>query len=143
IDVRVEEADRDRLDILFADPCEERLEARKVERSFDGSVPAEPLNDLDDVTTLNEPVRLPVSKRIELFPIVARDRVRVAEAVSHDEQETRSLALQKRVQPDGRAVDEKLDPGQLGNELAQPREHALRRAGRRREHLPRARRAVV
>ena len=119
IDVRVEEADRDRLDVLFADTCEEGLETRWIKWGLNRTVPAQPLDDLDDIAARHEPFGLAVAQGVELFPIVAGDRVRVAQTLGHDEEQASALALQKRVQANGRAVNEKLDPGQLGNELAQ------------------------
>ena len=143
IDVRVDEADRDRLDVLVANAREQRLETRRIERRLDRTVPAQPLDDLDDVAARHEPLGLAVAQGVELLAIVAGDRVRVAQTLGHDEEQASALALQKRVQADGRAVNEKLDPAQLGNELAQAGEHALRRVRRSREHLPGARLSVL
>ena len=100
------------------------------ERRLDRAVPAQPLDDLDDVAPRHEPLGLVVAQRVELLAVVPGDRVRVAQALGHDQQQTRALALQERVQADGRPVHEEVDGTGLGHELTQALEHALAR-GRR------------
>ena len=76
-----------------------------------------------------------VPQRVQLFPVVPGDRVRVAKALGHDQQQTRAFALQERVQANGRPVHEEVDGTGLGHELTKALEHAVRRVGGCREHL--------
>ena len=133
----MDQTDRDRLDTLLADALEHGPEARVVKRRLHRAVPAQTFDDLHDVAPRDESRRLVVAQRVELLPVVARNRVRVAQPPGHDQQHAGALALEERVQANGRAVDDELDLARRGNELAQAVEHAAGGVGGCRQNLPR------
>ena len=139
VDVRVEQADRDRLHALAAKQRRSVANRVVVERGEHLARRAEPLDHADRAVARDERHRLLELRVVERRPHLARDLEQVAEPVGRDEAAARDLALDDRVRRDRRRVEDEADlrRGRLAvGERPLDRVHeALGRVGRRREHL--------
>ena len=105
----MEEADRDRLDALGGEEAAGLLDAGAVERLVHLARGEHALVDLARVAARHQRL-VPVEEEIVGFgPVAAADDVDVARAGGDDEAGLRALALDQRVDRDGRAVDELVD----------------------------------
>ena len=135
VPIGVEEADRDGVVFPGLHRGDHRVEVGEFDRRLDRAVGAEPLGDDEDVAPLDQAFGLPVVDREDVAPVVALDRVDVAEVPGGDQRHARALPLQHRVEADGGAVDQEVRPGPLGHERLEAFEHGARRVLRRRRDL--------
>ncbi len=132
VGVRVEKADRDRLDALLADQPRDMLDEGKVpQRPPDGAVGPHALVGLDDVVAGDERLRLPVEQVEQARLGLPLDQQHVAEALRGDEARAGALVLEHRVRHDGRAVDQRGDLGRRHAAFGHRRQHRALRLRRR------------
>ena len=138
VHVRVDEADRDRLDL--ARPQLARRTAR-TESSSSGvdhvARVVDALVDLEPVPARDERRRRVPQDVVELGAVGAADLEHVAEAARRDERRVRAVARDDGVRRHGRAVEERRDLGRLDAERAHALDDAEVEARRRRRHLRR------
>ena len=91
----MQQTHRDGLNLLGTNLVDDRRQARFVNRLLDRPVPAKPLADLERVAPWYQALGLAVLERVEVLAVVARDRVRVADALGHEQQNPRSLPLEE------------------------------------------------
>ena len=139
VDVGVEQADGDRLDLLAPQDRGRRAHGVVLERPQHLAGRAEPLGDGHRAVARDERLRLLELRVVERRPHLARDLEQVAEALGRDEAAARDLALDDRVRRHGRRVDDEAD---LRRRDVAVRERAvdglhepLGGIGRRRQHL--------
>ena len=130
IDVRVQQANRDCLD-PFRGECAARLgDARLVQRSENLAGGRQPLLNLAGEMARHQRL-MPVKEQIVGFgPVAAADDVDVARAGGDDQPCPGALALDQRVDGNGRAVDQFLDGSGLQSAFADAIEHTLAEFGR-------------
>ena len=109
VDVRVEQADRDRLDLLAPQDRGRLAHRVLVERPQHLAGRAEPLADLDGAVARHERRRLLELRVVERRAHLAGDLEQVAEALGRDEAAARDLALDDRVRRDRRRVHDEAD----------------------------------
>ena len=139
VDVGVEQADGDRLDLLAPQDRCRRADGVVLERPQHLAGRAEPLGDGHRAVAGNERLRLLELRVVQRRPHLARDLEQVAEALGRDEAAARDLALDDRVRRHGRRVD---DEAHLRRRDAAVRERPVDRLheplggiGGRRQHL--------
>ena len=139
VDVGVEQADGDRLDLLAPQDRRRRAHRVVVERPQHLARRAEPLGDRHRPVAGDQRRRLLELRVVERRPHLARDLEQVAEALGRDEAAARDLPLDDRVRRDRRRVDDEADlPGRhaaLGERALDGVHEALGGIGRRRQHL--------
>ena len=111
IDVGVQEADRDRLDALGVERAAGLRNAVAIERVVHLARAQQPLVDLArEMPRHQRPVAVE-QQVIGLRPVAAADDVDVARAAGDDQPGLGALALDQRIDGDGRAVDQLVDRG--------------------------------
>ena len=123
--VRVQEADRDRLDTLLSAGVCDRIELGHVERSEDGAVAVDALAHLEAEPSGHEGLRLPADEVVHVRSVPAADLEDVAEAAGRHERGAGALALRQRVDDDRRPVDQVPDLLERDGACRQAVEHAL------------------
>ena len=119
--VRVQQADRDRLDALGPEVVEDRRQLAQVERRALGAGGRQPAADLAAQVARHERRRLLVEQVEEVGPVAARDLQAVAEPRRRDQAGRDALALGQRVDDHGRAVREHVEPARRDAGLARSR----------------------
>ena len=109
VDVRVQQADRDRLDLLAPHQRGRLAHRVVVERHEHLAGGPEALAHADRAVARDERLRLLEPRVVERRAHLARDLEQVAEALGGDEAAARDLALDDRVRRDGRRVDDEAD----------------------------------
>jgi hypothetical protein len=135
IGVRVQQADRDRLDAGRPEVVEDRGQAREVERLPLGARRREPPRQLAPQVARHERLGLLVEQVEEVRPVAARDLERVAEPLGRDQPGGHALALGQRVDHDRGAVDEEADAGRIDAGARDHVEHPALEVRRRRVRL--------
>ena len=139
VDVRVEQADGDRLDRLAPEDRRRRAHRVVLERPQHLAGGAEPLGDRHRPVARDQRLRLLELRVVEGRPDLARDLEQVAEPLRGDEAAARDLSLDDRVRRHRRRVDDEADlPGchaALGERALDGAHEALGGIGRRRQHL--------
>ena len=135
IGVRVEEAHRDRLDSLGCERAARLGDRGAVERRVRLAGRQQALVDLaGEMARHQRPVAVE-EQVIGFGPVAAADDVHVARAAGDDEPGLGALALDQRVDGDGRTVDQLIDRGGFEAALADAIDDALHELRRRREAL--------
>ena len=142
VEEREQEAHRDRLDALLAQPRDRGADAVLVERRVDHARRHDPLAHRQPQPPLDQRGLAPrqvLVDRERLRPAVAADVDQVAEAGGRDHAGARAVALEHDVGRDRRAVQQLRDvadvaPGERA-QLAQAVHRRLRRVRRRARHL--------
>ena len=100
----MQQAHSDRINLVPLDLVCQCRDFGRIERREDLAARVHALRDFIGVSTLDEGLRS-MEPEIERFhPIAAANRVDVAEALRRDQRCARALALEHRVDGDGRAV---------------------------------------
>ena len=105
---RVQEHDRDRFDVVGVEPLRDARGVCAIEHGDDVAVGVEAFDDLERAMARNVGFR-PFEEEVVCFGTAAApDLVDVAHALGDDEGGARPRAFDRRVDGDGRAVDERL-----------------------------------
>jgi hypothetical protein len=138
VQVREEEADRDRLGAGSGDRRRQSLRLVLRER-LDDSLRPDPLRRLEAQLVIDQRCRLRRAEAVEVGPVLAAYLEQVGEAAGGDERRPRPAFLQQGVGGDGHPVGEDLDVARRGTGPAQHRldraHHPGRLLPRRRRHL--------
>ncbi len=139
VDVRVEQADGDRLDLLAPKDRGRRAHGVVLERSQHLAGRPEPFGDGHRAVARHERLRLLELRVVQGGPHLAGDLEQVAEPLGRDEAATCDLALDDRVGRDRRRVDDEPDLRRGDAAVLEGAIHRLHEAfggiGRRRQHL--------
>jgi len=133
IGIGVQEADRDRFHARIGQRAARILDAGALERRMNLAGGEHAFLGLQGETAGHQRTMLVEQKIIGLGPIAAADDVNVAGAARHDQASGSALALDQRVDGDGRAVNELVDG--LKPALVQAIDDALNQVGRRGQAL--------
>ena len=143
---RVDQANRDRLDVLGEQRVDDALGIGKIERAFDVALVVDALIHHLAQVAFDQRLRLGPGEIVEAGHPQCADLQHVAEALGGDEPDTRSLVLQDRIGCDGRAVADFIDraAGQsgLGKQFGQAVDDGARVVVDARRHLLGVDRAV-
>ena len=136
---RVDQADRDRLDVLGEQRVDDALGIGGIERAFDIALVVDALvHDLAQIA-LDQRQRLGPGQVVEPRHPQGADLQHVAEALGGDQADARALALEDRVRRDGGAVADFLDRGArqsgLGKQLGEAVDDGARIVVDARRHL--------
>ena len=135
VDVGVQEADRDRLDAFSLQRAARRLDVAELQLAVHLAGAEHSLIDLDgEMARHQRPVALE-QQIVGFRPVAAADGVDVAGALGDDQRRLGALALDQRVDRDGRAVDQFVDGAGFESALADAIDDALDQMRRRRQAL--------
>ena len=135
IDVGVQEAHRDRLDAFGRQHAAGVGDAGAVERHVHLARAQQPFVDLAGEMARHQRSVAVKQQVIGLGPVAAADDVDVARAAGDDQPGLGALALDQRVDGDGRAVDQLVDGGRRKAALPDAVDDALHQVRRRRQAL--------
>ena len=144
VDVAVEQRHRDRLHVLVAQCCGQRIEIEAVQRPHHRAVRRDALGHLQPAVPGNErsgPSPLGVEQPSDQAASLA-DLEQIAKAFGSHQTGRRTLALQQRIGRDRRPVHERLDRCRLHPERGEGIEDASPLLARQRRHLGRMQGAV-
>ncbi len=131
----VDEADRDRLDVRGRDPARHLLRAGFIERPQNGTACIEALSDLERQVARDVRFRPLEVDVVGLWAVAAPDPVDIAHPPGDDQCRAGAGPLNRRVDRDGRAVNEALGSAHIEPALAQTLANPEREIGRRRGAL--------
>ena len=127
--------DRHGLDALGGEPARGVPDGVLVERHEDLAARAQALRHLEAAAARHERRRPPVEHVVHPEEVAAADLEHVAEALGRDEAGPGALALEERVDADGRAVDDEPAVREPRARLVDAAEHAVEEIARRAERL--------
>ncbi len=135
VEIGVQEAHRDRLDAFVLERAAGVLDAGAAQRLVHVAGGEHALVDLAREAARHQRTMAVEQEVVRLGAVAAADDVHVAGAAGDDQPGLRALALDQRVDGDGRAVDQLVDRGRFDAALAQAVDDALHQLGGRGETL--------